>query len=524
MSEAGNGDRIRALEWEIARLQTLLGSAADYVSLLSLDGRLLYMNRVAPGYRLEDVLGSSVTDYIAPEFRERAAEALRLARETRLVQHYTTLAQVAPDRTGHYLTRVSPVTEDGEVTALVLTATDISELEQTRGERRLLEARLLEAQKLESLGRLAGGVAHDFNNMLTAILGHAQFASSATTLEEARDHAEQIRVAAERSAALTAQLLAFARRQVIEPKTLEPNEIIARLEALLGRVLGEHIQIRQSLRARGKVRADASQFEQVLLNLVTNARDAMVTGGILSIATEDVFVVGGERGLELPAGPYVVISVSDTGPGIAAEVLPHLFEPFFTTREGGTGLGLATCFGIVKQSGGTLTAESDFGIGARFRVYLPCVEGPADDITAQSSRAPKLETLSGALARVLVVEDDPAVRGVLARTLSRANYRVRSASSPGEALRIAEAEGPFDALVTDMVMPGMGGIELIAELVRRSPELRVLCISGYLEDARVRDEVVRGKLQFLQKPFVPAELLEAMHYIMGSGVPPGAQP
>ncbi len=514
MAEAGDGDRVRALEAEVARLRAMLSSAPDFVTLITLDGRFLYLNRLAPGFRMEEVIGTSVHNYVPPEFHEQSAEAVRRARETRTVQQYTTVGQVTAERMGHYLTRISPVIENDEVIALVMTATDITELEQSRSERRLLEARLLEAEKLESLGRLAGGVAHDFNNMLTAILGHAQFAATAASVEEARDHAEQIRVAAERSAALTAQLLAFARRQIIEPKTLAPNDIIVRLEALLGRVLGEHIQIRQSLRARGKIRADASQFEQVLLNLVTNARDAMPTGGVLSIATEDVYVVGQEAGLDLAPGAYVVISVTDTGPGISPEALPHLFEPFYTTREAGTGLGLATCYGIVKQSGGTVTVDSHFGVGASFRVYLPCVEGHAEELDEPSARFGELVASPRPPARVLVVEDDPAVRGVLARTLARANYQVRVAGNPGDALKIADEDGPFEALVTDMVMPGMGGMELISELLQKWPALKVLCVSGYLEDARVRDEVAHGKLQFLQKPFVPAELLEAMRRIL----------
>ncbi len=321
--------------------------------------------------------------------------------------------------------------------------------------RRLLEARLQEAQKLESIGRLAGGVAHDFNNMLTAILGNVELATHARSTEEVAPLLSEIRVVAERSAALTAQLLAFARRQLIEPKVIDPNALIGRLNALLLRVLGEHIALTVELTSAAYVRADASQLEQVVLNLVTNARDSMPGGGRLSVHTSDIELTEGQtRGqLDLTPGPYVRIAVSDTGSGIPADALPHVFEPFFTTREGGTGLGLATCYGIVKQSGGHISVRSALGQGSTFVVYLPRIEAREAEAVRPATPAPAAP--SG--ERVLVVEDEPAVRSVIERTLTLANYRVVVASRGDEGLRVADAQGPFDILITDAVMPGMSG-------------------------------------------------------------------
>jgi len=619
-------ERIRALEDEVRRLELMLESAPDFITRISVDGKFLYVNRLAPGLRMSDVLGASVDDFVPPEFRERARHARAKARETATVQQYETLGSTGVGSVGHYLSRVSPVLENGEVTSLVMVGTDVTALEENRtllqvaldatglgiwtmnpdgggtldettrrifglpknaitphldaflaaclpeddralvrqalqeamrtgrygpiehrivhpdGEmrwivgsgtavldhagklvrmvgsvqdithRRLLEARLLEAQKLESIGRLAGGVAHDFNNMLTAILGNVELASQAASIAELEPLLTEIRVVAERSAALTAQLLAFARRQVIEPKVIDPNALIGRLNALLRRVLGEHIALTVELASASCVKVDASQLEQVVLNLVTNARDSMPAGGRLSVATSQLEVTDGSarRPPDLAPGPYVRIAVSDTGGGIPAEALPHVFEPFFTTRERGTGLGLATCYGIVKQSGGHIGVHSTLGQGSTFVVYLPCVEGREAEATRIVTAAPP--SLSG--ERVLVVEDEPGVRNVIERTLTLASYRVVVASRGDEGVRIADEQGPFDILITDAVMPGMSGWEVGKRLGARWPKLRILYISGYSEDAFVHGRVLESGVKFLQKPFNPSELLNTMRRLL----------
>ena len=621
-------DRIRALEEEVRRLELMLESAPDFITRISLDGEFLYVNRLAPGFQLNEVLGCSVDDFVPPQFRERARRARAQARESAAVQQYATLGSTGRDSVGHYLTRISPVLENGEVTSLVMTATDVTELEESRtllqvaldatgigiwtmnpdgsgtwdettrrvfgvpehapspkldallasriyeddralvssaletalqtgrygpiehrivlpdGElrwvagsgtalldhagkllrmvgsvqdithRRLLEARLQEAQKLESIGRLAGGVAHDFNNMLTAILGNVELASHARSIEELAPVLGEIRVVAERSAALTAQLLAFARRQVIEPKVIDPNALIGRLNALLRRVLGEHISLAVELASSACVRVDESQLEQVVLNLVTNARDSMPGGGRLSVETSDVDLGEGRaRGqLDLAPGPYVRIAVSDTGCGIPSDALPHVFEPFFTTRAGGTGLGLATCYGIVKQSGGHISVRSAPGQGSTFVVYLPRIEARETESTKPVTPAPP--SLSG--ERVLVVEDEPAVRSVIERTLTLASYRVVVASRGDEGVRIADEQGPFDLLITDAVMPGMSGWEVGKLLGARWPKLRILYISGYSEDAVVHGGVLEPGMKFLQKPFSPSELLTTLRRMLES--------
>ncbi len=616
-------DRIRALEDEARRLRAMLESAPDFITRISATGEFLYLNRLAPGFQMSDVIGTSVNDYVPPEYRAIAREAIERACETGTVQQYANLGRTGVDSVGHYLTRISPVIENGVVTSLVMIATDVSALEQNRtllqvaldatglgiwtmlpdgtgtwdetarrifgvpddvaepnlgtllaqriheddralvsegleqalrtgrygpfehrlvrdtGEvrwvaasgtvvrdhagnwlrivgsmqdithRRVLEARLLEAQKLESIGRLAGGVAHDFNNMLTAILGNVHLAASASSLADAQSLLGEVREAAERSAALTAQLLAFARRQVIEPKVVDLNALIGRLSALLRRLLGEHIRLELELESSCCVQVDASQLEQVVLNLVTNARDSMPNGGRLSVRTEDVELSAESRApLDLAPGPYARVVVSDTGAGIPPEALPHVFEPFFTTRarQGGTGLGLATCYGIVKQSNGHIAAQSTLGQGTTFVVHLPKVD--AREPPSSTAQAPASTLVVG--ERVLVVEDEPAVRSVIQRTLTLAQYRVVVAENGAEGLRIADAEGPFDLLIADAVMPGLSGWEVGRILSERWPELSVLYISGYSEGAALHGGVLEPGLTFLQKPFSPSELLAAL--------------
>ena len=618
--------RIAELEAEVRVLHAMLKSAPDLITRASIDGKFLYLNHVTPGFRMEDVVGAPAVSFLPEPHRETASAAMNRAKETRSVQQFATVAPISADQMGHYLTRVSPIIEDGEVTSLVMCATDVTTLEeqrirlqvaidagelgiwthnlhdgcgtwdartraimgypetaqtlrfgesvadyvhpddrelvakafdriQTTGrygplqhrivrpggevrwlsvsglavrdhegrvasiigstqdvtERRLLEERLIEAQKLESIGRLAGGVAHDFNNMLTAILGNLEFAEDAPTVEEARPLLEAIRITAERSAALTAQLLAFARRQVIEPKVIDPNELIQRLDKVFQRAIGEHVRVVLSLSAVGRVRAGESQLEQVVMNLVTNARDAMSSGGVLTLETMDVSLDQeyADRHPDVAPGAYVMFAVSDTGRGIAPDALPHVFEPFFTTRAGGTGLGLATCYGIVKQSGGHLTVFSELDRGTTFKVYLPRVNA---EIATEPRRVPKTGTSRG--ERVLLVEDEAPVRSVVERTLLKQDYRVTSATTAEEALRLVQNEAPFDLLVTDVVLPGMGGRALSEHLTQRTPGLRVLFISGYTENAIVNGGVLDPGLHFLQKPFLPGELLQAVQDVL----------
>jgi PAS domain S-box-containing protein len=384
-------------------------------------------------------------------------------------------------------------------------------------ERKRLESQFLQAQKMEGIGRLAGGVAHDFNNLLTAILGYIEMGTRRLAPDNpAHEYLHSIRHAAERSAALIRQLLAFARRQITEPRLVDLNVLIGQTHELLRRVIGEDIELRASTRPDlGAVRLDPAQFEQVLMNLVINARDAMPDGGILSIETADVELdehYARQHQSVLP-GSYVMLAVSDTGIGMTEEVSSHLFEPFFTTKPPGkgTGLGLATCYGIIKQNGGHIWVYSEYGRGSTFKIFLPRASGspaPEPPLDPTDVRVTGNET-------VLVVEDEPLVRAITVETLETLGYHVLQAGNGEEALTVARAyEGPIDILVTDVVMPAMGGPALTQHLQRERRNVKVLYVSGYTDDAIVHHGVVEPGIQFLQKPFPLATLARRIRELL----------
>jgi len=372
------------------------------------------------------------------------------------------------------------------------------------------EEQLRQAQKMEAVGRLAGGVAHDFNNLLSVIQS-----ATALALGSLHDSAEvasdlgEIQLAAERASRLTRQLLAFGRRQLLEPRVIDLNAALLGSREMLVRMIGEDIElVYVPGPALGRVKVDVGQLEQVILNLVVNARDAMPRGGRLTIETADVELDTdyGETHPEVKPGPHVMLAVSDTGVGMDRATLARAFEPFFTTKEQGkgTGLGLSTVFGIVKQSGGSIFAYSEPGRGATFKLYFPRAE---ERRTNSETRLPAVGNKSRG-ETVLVAEDDDQVRAVVMRVLARAGYRVLEARSGGDALSVAEryAEG-IDLLVSDVVMPEMGGPELGSALRRRRPGLRLLYMSGYTDDAVVRHGLLEGEVAFLQKPITPDLLL-----------------
>jgi signal transduction histidine kinase len=390
----------------------------------------------------------------------------------------------------------------------------IDTLREEIAERERLENQLIQSQKLESLGRLAGGVAHDFNNLLTAILGYSELLTRRADAATAAG-LEQIRLAAERATRLTRQLLIFSRRGVVEPAVLDLNELTQNLSQLLLRLIGEdvHLEVRRHPEL-WHVRADAGQIEQVLLNLSVNARDAMPHGGRLTIATSNVDVDEGRaRGLAVAAGQYVELTVSDTGSGMSAETKAHLFEPFFTTKERGkgTGLGLATCHGIVKQSGGSIVCASAMGEGTTFTVLLPRFRGDAPVVHRAEEQA-----VSGGTETLLVVEDEPLVRTIAVTALRERGYFVLEAADGVDALRVAgEIAGPIDLLITDLVMPQMGGRDLAEQLRADRPEMRVLYTSGYTEDEGIRLRGAIDQARFLQKPFTGSALATRVREVLG---------
>ncbi len=365
------------------------------------------------------------------------------------------------------------------------------------------EEQLRQIQKLDAIGQLAGGVAHDFNNILMAQLGYCDLMEEALREDDplASDLAE-IRQCAERAASLTRQLLAFSRRQPLQPEVLDVNELIANTEKMLQRLIGEHIELSTTFASDlGKIEADPGQIEQVIVNLAVNARDAMPDGGRLSIETANVHLdedyVGDHVGAA--AGPHVMLAVSDTGCGMDANTRTRLFEPFFTTKQHGkgTGLGLATVYGIVKQSGGNIWVYSELGKGATFKVYLPQVEAEPAEHAQRRTGADR-----GKGEFVLVVEDEHAVRVLLGRMIDNLGYRVHVAANGGEALLAVEEQGLRpDLLITDVVMPGMAGPDLATRLARTHPTLKTLFMSGYTDNAVVHHGILDRETPFIQKPF-----------------------
>jgi nitrogen-specific signal transduction histidine kinase/CheY-like chemotaxis protein len=378
---------------------------------------------------------------------------------------------------------------------------------------RTSEARVQEADRMELVGRLAGGVAHDFNNLLTIIIGFADMMLSDLPLPEIRGAAEQIQRAATRASSLTHQLLAVGRRLIMQPEAVALNDVITSTDQLVRRTLGEAIDVRLVLgEGLSPVLVDAHQIERVLLNLALNARDAMPDGGTLTLSTgtTEVSAVGAEQ-RRVAAGQYVHVAVSDTGTGMSDDVRSHLFEPFFTTKPigRGTGLGLAAVEGIVRQSGGFIAVDTVRGAGTTFTVCLP-----ATDVTPMAANAAPLSRPRGS-ERILLVEDDAAVRRLTETVLRRQGYSVVTADSGKSAL--AEVGGEpddFDLVVTDVVMMGMAGPELVERLRRLRPTLRALFVSGHSDDAVLRAGIADGRADFLQKPYTPAALATRVRAIL----------
>ncbi|GAA2877299.1 hypothetical protein Acy02nite_62670 [Actinoplanes cyaneus] len=378
-------------------------------------------------------------------------------------------------------------------------------------DRQKLEARMQQAQRLESLGQLAGGIAHDFNNLLAVILNYAAFIMEDAAGSPPAADAEQIARAARRGSDLTHQLLAFARREVIRPRPLDLNAVVTEVCHMLRRSLGEHITLTvRTTDALPAVMADPGQLEQVLVNLAVNARDAMPTGGRLTIDTArvDVDAEYSTPRLGLSPGPYVRLRVSDTGTGMPREVIDKAFEPFFTTKPSGqgTGLGLATVYGIVTQAGGTVQIYSEPGIGTTFTILLPVTDARAQEVTTGGTA----EKLDGRGATVLVVEDEDALREVTCRILVRGGYTVLAATGGEEALRLAGSQ-PVDVLLTDVIMPGMLGKDLADAVTARHPRTRVLFMSGYAQPVLTDHGTLAAGVHLLEKPFTSAELMRALH-------------
>jgi PAS domain S-box-containing protein len=406
-----------------------------------------------------------------------------------------------------------PITRNGR-RFILESFVDISERKRAEEALRSTEEQLRQSQKMEAVGQLAGGVAHDFNNLLTAITGYGELAlKSMGDSSAAYDDIREIQKAAKRAAALTEQLLAFSRKQILRPKVVDLNALVQDMENMLRRVIGEDIDLEVSLDRRlGSVWSDPSQLEQVVVNLAVNARDAMPHGGTLAIATRNVVVEASPSG-DLEAGEYVELAVRDTGTGMCAQTKAKIFEPFFTTKEvgKGTGLGLATVYGIVKQSHGSITVDSAPGRGTTFSILLPKL----NDATVETEAQLKSAEPEGGIETVLLVEDEEVLRNLGRRVLELGGYTVLVARDGIEALRLCEGlDSPVDLVVTDVVMPRMGGRQLAERVAALYPSAKVLYMSGYTDDVVVRNGVSEAKMSFLQKPYSPSALLRHVREVL----------
>ena len=494
-----------ALRHSERTLRTAFDSEPHCVKLVARDGTLLDMNAsglaLVEADSLDQVRGAKVLDLIAPEHRgayadlhERVFQGERCTLEFDLVGLRGTRRAME--------TTAAPLPDDsGEIVAHLAVTRDVTA-------RRELEEQLRQAQKMESLGRIAGGVAHDFNNLLTAIIGYGEAIERRGG--EAGADAREILRAADRAGDLVRQLLAFSRRQILEQRVLDVNDVVGEAVQMLRRTLGEHIDVVAALdEDLHPVRADPGQLQQVVLNLAVNARDAMPTGGVLTFETRNVLV--GDDG-PLSAGSYVQLIVADTGSGMTDEVLEHAFEPFYTTKDAGqgTGLGLATVHGIVNQSGGAIVVESRPELGTSFTVYLPASDEP---VTVQNGVPAPHAPTRRATETVLLVEDEDVVRGLVREILERDGYTVVEASCPEQALA-ASKDDSIDLLVTDVVMPRMSGPEVARALSVARDDLKVLYMSGYSDAMVAQQGLLEPGAAFIQKPFRAQELADKIRALL----------
>jgi two-component system cell cycle sensor histidine kinase/response regulator CckA len=513
--------QLKLAEWALREREELqsavIEQATDVIAVISLDFTIRLISRSvrnALGYELEELIGQKVEELVTPEMLEGARTAA------------TEILAGGPSKSRSFRLRhrngdwrlfegVGSVAHDesGEPSYIVVVLRDVTERTQ-------LERQLLVAQKMEAVGQLAGGVAHDFNNLLTVINGFADISLKTLDGREdaVRNYLGEIGRAGQRAAELTQHLLAFSRQQVLQPEVVDVNAIVEEYASMLRRMLGEEIELLTRLEPDlHSVEVDPGQLGQVLTNLAVNARDAMPDGGTVTIGTNNVelekappFAHG-----SLSRGSYVVLSVADVGEGISLKAREHVFEPFFTTKEPGqgTGLGLATVLGIVEQSGGAITIDSEPETGTVFRIYLPRSKA------ATRAKPVRAEGMQRGAGTILFVEDDDAVRKLVAKILLEAGYRVLVTSSAREALTQANWEPSIDVLVTDVVMPEMNGHDLARRLLSLRPDLRVLYISGYTPDVVRARGVIAHQEAFLQKPFTAAALIQAVRNLSAESPP-----
>jgi len=488
-------------------------NAADMIALIDAGGQRLYSSpsyQKLLGYSAAELASTSFYDQIHPEDKEVVIAAITQARKSGTGRR---LEYRVLHKNGNPLTvesTVSIVKNHDTVEKLVILNRDITDRKQ-------LEGQLYLSQKLEAIGRLSGGIAHDFNNLLGVIIGYSEALQRQIGEKHSfREAVDEIHKAGKRAAVLTQQLLAFSRKQVLEPKVLDLNAVVSDVDRMLRRLIGEDIELKISLaNGLGLVKADPGQIDQVIFNLAVNSRDAMPDGGKLTLETSNAELDQDDvnQFRYVVPGSYVLLKVSDTGCGMDAELQSHIFEPFFTTKEPGkgTGLGLATVYGIVKQSGGYIWVDSEVGRGTTFKIYLPRVDEPRD-VTLPEHRASKY---ARSPQTVLLVEDEQSLRKLIRSTLVELGHFVLEARDAFEALEIAgKTPGAIDLLLTDVVMPGMSGRALATKLTALRPCTRVLYMSGYTDGAVATHGVLESGITFLRKPFTRTELTERVDEVL----------
>ena len=507
-----------------SRLTALVESSGDAIIGKTLDGTVTSWNAAAAklfGYAAADIIGRNISDIVPADRAAEEALILRRVKNGENVEQLET-SRIRKDGTEVNVSiTVSSIRDRaGVIVGLSTVSRDITERNRAEADRRALTERLVQSERMESVGQLAGGIAHDFNNLLAVIINYASFVLAETEGQPAvHADVEQIQLAAQRGARLTKQLLTFARRDTITTEALDLNMIVADVHNLLKRTIGEHIDLVMSLADNAlTINSDRGQIEQILLNLAVNARDAMRDGGTLTIETsraeiDDAYV---ELHPDAVPGRYIQLVVSDTGHGMAPEVASRIFEPFFTTkmRGDGTGLGLATVYGIVTNAGGTINVYSEPGLGSTFRLYFPAVDQPSD-VTSSATNSALAIAAQGAGETILVVEDEPAVLELTSRILRDNGYAVLTAANFQEALEIATAHD-FDLLLTDSVMPIMSGRILAQHVDDLRPGRPALFMSGYSAGVVLPRGVVDHDAAFIQKPFDRQTLLRAVHTVLAT--------
>jgi len=507
-------EELRLKTEEMERYFTL---ALDLLCIADTDGHFRRLNplwETTLGFELGELVGARFLDLVHPDDLAATRDAVAKLARGELVFNFTNRYRCKDGAYRWIEWRAAPYAEK----LIYAVARDITERIRQQEERERLEEQLRQSQRLESIGRLAGGVAHDFNNLLTGITGNISLALLDLRPEDPL-HATLIEInkAAESAAGLTRQLLAFSRKQLVAPRVIDPNELIGQMQKMLVRLIGEDIELRTVLqRSVGRVRIDPGQLEQVLVNLAVNARDAMPDGGVLRLETADVRLdeAACQAHPALTPGEHVVITVADTGSGISDEVRQHIFEPFFTTKpkEKGTGLGLATVYGAIKQAGGAIELCPASGRGTTFRLYLPRVNEQAEPLTRPGATS----TLPTGSETILLVEDEPIVKELARRLLDRLGYKVLSYLNAGEALLAARRyEGEIHLLLTDVVMPGMNGKAMAEELLALRPGVRVLFTSGYTEEVIAQHGVLDEGIHFIGKPYSPQQLALKLREVLG---------